>query len=55
MRRVVEVSRTDGNLEVVRLLIAAGADPDHKNKHGKSPRDSANLRDKTVAALFTGE
>jgi ankyrin repeat protein len=44
--------RTDANVEVVRLLIAAGADPDHKNNYGHSPRESADLRDKAVAALF---
>ena len=44
--------RTNDNLEVVRCLLAAGADPERKNKYGHSPRDSAELRDKTVAALF---
>lgn len=44
--------RTDDNLEVVRLLLAAGADPNRKNRYGHSPRDSAELRDKAVAALF---
>jgi uncharacterized protein len=46
--------RTDANLEVVRLLLAAAADPDHRNRYGHSPRESAELRDEVVAALFPG-
>jgi ankyrin repeat protein len=44
--------RTEDNLKVVQLLFAAGANPDLKNKYDRSPRDSAELRDKTVAAFF---
>jgi ankyrin repeat protein len=44
--------RTDGNLAIVTMLLAGGADPDHKNRYGRSPRDNASLRDQAVAALF---
>jgi ankyrin repeat protein len=44
--------RTDGNLTIVTMLLAGGADPDHKNRYGRSPRESASLRDQVVAKLF---
>jgi ankyrin repeat protein len=44
--------RTDGNLTIVTMLLAGGADPDHKNRYGRSPRDRASLGDEVVAALF---
>jgi ankyrin repeat protein len=44
--------RTDDSLAIVTLLLAGGADPDHKNRYGRSPRESASLRDQVVAALF---
>jgi ankyrin repeat protein len=44
--------RTDGNLAIVRMLLAGGAVPDHKNCYGRSPRESASLRDQVVAALL---
>lgn len=44
--------RTDGNLAIVKMLLAGGADPDHKNRYGRSSRESASLRDQIVAALF---
>jgi hypothetical protein len=45
--------RSEANLAVVRSLLASGADPDHKNHYGRSPRDVAQERDETVAALFS--
>ena len=34
-------SPRDKKCEIIPLLVAAGSDPDHKNIHGKSPRDIA--------------
>jgi ankyrin repeat protein len=45
--------RTDNEFAIIRLLLAGGADPDHKNRYGLSPRDSADKRDADVAALFS--
>jgi ankyrin len=45
-------TRTDRSLAVVSRLLGGGADPDHRNRYGRSPRESAGLRDPAVSALF---
>ncbi len=45
-------SRSEAHLASVRQLLAGGADPDHQNRYGSSPRAIAIQRDDTVAALF---
>jgi ankyrin repeat protein len=43
------------NTEVVKLLLARGADPDKKNAHGVSPRDVATrLRRNDILEILTG-
>ncbi len=44
--------RSEEDLSIVRLLLAAGADPDSKNRYGRSPRDRANKGDAMVIALI---
>jgi uncharacterized protein len=43
------VCRTDRSLTVV------GAEPDHVNRNGRTPRESATLRDRTVADMFDSQ
>lgn len=38
----VAVMNARGSYELVRNLLEAGANPDQKNRHGRSPRDMAN-------------
>lgn len=44
-----------GDGAVLSLLIKAGADPDKTNLHGASPRDVANWRIGSDAAVHLGE
>lgn len=41
-----------GDLAGIQAELAGGADPDHKNSYGRSPRQSGALRAKAVVALF---
>ena len=34
----------NGNIEIAKLLLAAGADPSVPNKHGETARDIAEAR-----------
>ena len=43
--------RTEDNVAIVRMLLAAGANPDHKNRYGRTPREMIH-GDKVVAKLF---
>jgi ankyrin repeat protein len=45
--------RTEANLAILRLLLESGANADHSNGYGKSPRDAAAGGDPIVAALFS--
>src|SRR3954469_12510042 len=45
--------KTQEAREIVRLLVAAGADAAIKNKSGKTPADYA--KDETIQALLTGK
>jgi len=36
---VFEDNGCNARIEIIRLLLSHGADPDHKNKVDKSPRD----------------
>ena len=47
--------RTEQNLEMISFLLRGGADPDHKNRVEKSPRDFAlEAGDDAVQSLFGG-
>lgn len=44
-----------GDYRLVRLFIEHGADPDHKNAAGRTPRDFANqIRDAALVATLAG-
>jgi len=47
--------RTDAIVEMIEFLLRGGADPEHKNRVGKSPRDFAlEAGDDAVRSLFGG-
>lgn len=52
VRQAAMATRTDDNLRIVERLLAAGANPDHKNAHGKSPRERASVGGEELVALF---
>ena len=39
-------------IEIVKMLLAHGADPNAKDKYGKTPLDTAKLFDKQIAAII---
>lgn len=47
--------RTDANLSIVKLLLRGGANADHENAAGRTPRDFAmEAGDEPLKSLFTG-
>lgn len=50
----VSTTPKDRKALVIKLLLDAGADPDHKNIYGKSPREVAIEGHKGLDELFSG-
>jgi ankyrin repeat protein len=42
-----------GDFAIVKMLLMSGANADHKNTHGRSPRDIANTIKGGLEAVFT--
>ncbi|MGQ0545504.1 MAG: ankyrin repeat domain-containing protein [Betaproteobacteria bacterium] len=52
---LLHVAAANGDLREVRRLLAAGADPQIRNREGRTPREVASLlRKPKVAALLSG-
>jgi uncharacterized protein len=50
------VMNSSPDLSVIRQLLAHGADPDKKNKHGVSARDTAvNMRNERLLSVLQGQ